>query len=171
MRFLNDEAARMEQDNASSAPAGAHVVGVKSWIAYFGTLVLAALLFFVLLPLAFMWNEIAAGVVFVASALLVGYRLLLLRSVQLYYDDVGVWTYSGVLPWKKGVTGVKWRDMDEATFSPGFWSWISGSYTVRIGHRFTKANEIVLTNIARGKAAVATLNAYQQELIRTNAID
>ncbi|MET0855579.1 MAG: hypothetical protein ABWY27_02410 [Telluria sp.] len=161
----------MEEDNSAKASANAHVVGVKSWIAYFGTLVLAAILFFGLLPLAFMWNEIAAGVVFVVSAILIGYRLLLLRSVQLYYDDVGVWTYSGILPWKKGLTGVKWRDMDEATFVPGFWSWLTGSYTVRIGHRFTKANEIVLTNIARGKAAVNTLNAYQQDLIRTNAID
>ncbi|WP_426174533.1 hypothetical protein [Massilia sp. TWR1-2-2] len=161
----------MEEDNSAKASANAHVVGVKSWIAYFGTLVLAAILFFGLLPLAFMWNEIAAGVVFVVSASLIGYRLLLLRSVQLYYDDVGVWTYSGILPWKKGLTGVKWRDMDEATFVPGFWSWLTGSYTVRIGHRFTKANEIVLTNIARGKAAVNTLNAYQQDLIRTNAIN
>jgi hypothetical protein len=159
-----------DQDTATHVPAAAIVVGVKSWIAYFGTLLLAALLFFGLLPLAFMWNEIAAGVVFLASAIVIGYRLLLLRSVQLYYDDVGVWTYSGILPWKKGVSGVKWRDMDEATFAPGFWSWVTGSYTVRIGHRFTKANEIVLTNIARGKTAVATLNAYQQELLRTNRI-
>jgi hypothetical protein len=171
MRFLNGEASSMEEDNASKTSAHAHVVGTKSWIAYFGTLVLAALLFFGLLPLAFIWNEIAAGVVLVVSALLVGYRLLSLRSVQLYYDEVGVWTYSGILPWKKGVSGVKWRDMDEATFVPGFWSWITGSYTVRIGHRFTKENEIVLTNIGRGKAAVTTLNAYQQELIRTNVIN
>jgi hypothetical protein len=42
---------------------------------------------------------------------------------------------------------------------------------VRIGHRFTKANEIVLTNIARGKTAVTTLNAHQQELIRANVIN
>ena len=161
----------MEEDNASAPPDRAHVVGTKSWIAYFGTLVLAALLFFGLLPIAFMWNEIAAGVVFIVSALVVGYRLLLLRSVQLYYDDVGVWTYSGVLPWKKGVSGVKWRDMDEATFEPGFWNWVTGSYTVRIGHRYTKGSEIVLTNIGRGKAAVTTLNAYQQELLRTDAIE
>ncbi len=160
----------MDQDTASQVPAAAIVVGVKSWVAYFGTLLLAALLFFGLLPLAFMWNEIAAGVVFLGSAVVIGYRLLLLRSVQLYYDEVGVWAYSGILPWKKGVSGVKWRDMDEATFEPGFWSWVTSSYTVRIGHRFTKANEIVLTNIARGKAAVATLNAYQQELLRTNRI-
>ena len=161
----------MEQDIAASSPAHAHVVGTKSWIAYFGTLVLAALLFFALLPIAFLWNEIAAGVVLVVSALVVGYRLLLLRSVQLYYDDVGVWACSGILPWKKGVTGVKWRDMDEATFAPGFWSWVTQSYTVRIGHRFTKSGEIVLTHIGRGKAAVATLNACQQELLRTDAID
>jgi hypothetical protein len=170
MRFLNKEALWMEEDNAAKPSANAHVVGVKSWIAYFGSIVLAALLFFGLLPLAFMWNQIAAGVVFVLSAILIGYRLLLLRSVQLYYDDVGVWAYSGILPWKKGVSGVKWRDMDEATFSPGFWSWVTGSYTVRIGHRFTKENEIVLTNIARGKLAVTTLNAHQQELIRKEVI-
>ena len=88
----------MEQDNASTPSVHAHVVGTKSWIAYCGTLVLGALLFFVLLPAAFLWNEIAAGVVLVVSALVVGYRLLLLRSVQLYYDDVGVWAYGGILP-------------------------------------------------------------------------
>ena len=161
----------MEEDNATRSSPNAHVVGVKSWIAYVGVMVLAALLFFVLLPLTFMWNEIAAAVVLVVSAIIVGYRFLLLRSVQLYYDDVGVWVYSGVLPWKKGVAGVKWRDMDEATFEQGFWSWITGSYTIRIGHRFTKASEIRLTDIARGKDAVATLNAHQQGLIREGRID
>ena len=105
------------------------------------------------------------------SAFVVGYRFLQIRSVQLYYDDVGVWMFSGVLPWKKGVAGVKWRDMDEATFEQGFWSWISGSYTIRIGHRFTKSSEIKLTNIARGKEAVATLNAHQQGLIREGRIE
>lgn len=160
----------MEEDIAAGAPPRAHVIGVKSWIAYAGLALLAALLFFGLLPLAFVWNQAAAAAVLVASALLVGYRFLLVRSVQLYYDDVGVWLYSGVLPWKKGVSGVKWRDMDEATFVNGFWSWATRSYTVRIGHRFTKDSEIVLTNIARGKDAVATINARLQELIRANAL-
>ena len=161
----------MEEDNASRSSPNAHVIGVKSWIAYVGVFVTAALLFGVLLPLAFMWNEIAAAAVLVVSALIVGYRFLSLRSVQLYYDDVGVWVYSGILPWKKGVAGVKWRDMDEATFEQGFWSWITASYTIRIGHRFTKASEIRLTNIARGKDAVAMLNAHQQGLIREGRAD
>ncbi|MBW8901775.1 MAG: hypothetical protein JF619_27520, partial [Massilia sp.] len=119
----------MDADYAVNAAPNAQVIGVKSWLAYAGTFVLAAILFFGLLPLAFLWNQIAAAAVFIVSALLVGYRLLELRSVQLYYDEVGVWVVAGILPWKKGVTGVKWRDMDEATFVQGFWSWLTRSYT------------------------------------------
>ena len=160
----------MEEDNAARASSQAHVIGTKSWIAYCGTLLLALILFGGVLPLAFMWNEIAAAVVLAVSAIWVGFRLLALRSVQLYYDDIGVWIYQGILPWKKGVTGVKWRDMDEATFVNGFWSWATGSYTVRISHRFTKASEIVVPSIGGGKQAVATLNAQQQQHIRADSI-
>lgn len=160
----------MEEDNAASAAPQAHVIGVKSWVAYARLAVLAAVLFFGLLPLAFLWNQWAAAAVFTGSALLLAYRFLLVRSVQLYCDDVGVWVYSGVLPWKKGVSGVKWRDMDEAVFVNGFWSWATRSYTVRIRHRFTKDSEIVLTHIARGKDAVATVNGRLQALIRANAV-
>lgn len=161
----------MEEDNAVSVAQGAQVVGVKSWLAYAGVVLLALVLFFGALPLAFMVSEIAAGVVLVLSALIVGYRFLLVRSVQLYYDDIGVWAYSGVLPWKKGVTGVKWRDMDEAVFVQSFWNWATGSYTVRIGHRFTKSSEIVLTNIANGKHAAGVLSARHQDMIRAGIID
>ncbi|PWF41214.1 hypothetical protein [Massilia glaciei] len=161
----------MEQDNAGQVGAGAIVVGTKSWVAYLGTLLLAAVLFGGLLPLAFIWNETAAAVVLAVSALIVGYRILSLRSVQLYYDDIGVWVYSGILPWKKGLDGVKWRDMDEAVFEPGFWGWVSGSYSVRIGHRFTKNSEIYLTHIGGGRDAVVRLNKKQQELMRAGVID
>jgi hypothetical protein len=160
----------MEEDNASSTGPNAHIVGVKSWIAYLGLMVLAVFLY-ALVPLAFMVNELAAAAVMVVATLIVGYRFLVIRSVVLYYDDVGVWVFSGVLPWKKGVAGVKWRDMDEATFEQGFWSWISGSYTIRIGHRFTKGSEIRLTTIAGGKDAVTKLNAHQQALIREGRIE
>jgi hypothetical protein len=160
----------MEEQNRLTAPS-AHVIGVKSWLAYAGVAALAVILFGVLLPLAFLWHEMAALAVLVLSALLVGYEFLLVRSVQLYMDDLGVWVHSGVLPWKKGVSGVKWRDMDEATFVNGFKSWATRSYTIRIGHRFTKDSEIVLTNIARGKDAVALLNARHQDLIRSGAVD
>jgi hypothetical protein len=162
----------MEEDNTSSTGPNAHVVGVKSWIAYVGVFLLAAVLFGVVLPATFMYgNEIAAAIVMALSVVIVGYRFLVLRSLVLYYDDVGVWVYSGVLPWKKGLAGVKWRDMDEASFEQGFWSWISRSYTIRIGHRFTKASEIRLTNIAGGKDAVGALNAKHQAMIRAGDVD
>jgi len=123
------------------------------------------------LPLAFQWNEIAAASVLALSAVLVGYRFLLVRSVQLYYDDLGVWVFSGVLPWKQGVSGVKWRDIDEATYVNSFVSWATRSYTIRIGHRFTKGSEIVLHHIAGGRRAVETINAVHQDLIRSAAFE
>jgi hypothetical protein len=160
----------MELDKAATAPQ-ARVIGVKSWMAYAGVLALAVLLFFVALPLAFQWNEIAAAAVLAGSALLVGYQFLQVRSVQLYYDDVGVWVVSGILPWKRGVFGVKWRDMDDATYANGFVSWVTRSYTVRIGHRFTRENEIVLHHIAGGRKAVETINALHQQMIRSGAVE
>lgn len=157
----------MEEDNRLIPAANATVLCGKSWTAYLGTVVLAILLFFVALPATFHYfNELAAAGVLVVSALVVGYRVLLIRSYQLYYDDVGVWLYSGILPWSKGVTGVKWRDMDEALFIQSFWSWLFKSYSIRIGHRFTKSSEIYLTSMARGKDAVITLNARLQDMIR-----
>lgn len=169
----------MNEENATSSGPHARVVGVKSWVAYLGVFFLAAILFGIVLPLTFTFGdriapgfgEIAGAVVMAGSVLVVGYRFLMLRSVQLYYDDVGVWIYSGILPWKKGVSGVKWRDMDEATFEQGFWSWITRSYTIRIGHRYTKNGEIRLTDIASGKDAVARLNTRHQDMIREGIVE
>jgi hypothetical protein len=42
---------------------------------------------------------------------------------------------------------------------------------VRIGHRFTKDSEILLTHIANGKDAVATINARLQDLIRASVVN
>jgi len=158
-------------DTQSDMPAQAQVIGRKSWLAYFGVAVLAAILLGVLLPLAFLWNETAALCVLLGSGAILFYRVALLRSVQLYVDDAGVWVHAGVLPWKKGVTGVKWRDIDEATYAQGFWSWLTRSYMVRIGHRYTRTNEIVLSNIGGGKQAVATINARLQALVRSGLAD
>jgi len=162
----------MDDDNASSTGPRSTVVGVKSWLAYLGNIVLALILFGAVLPLTFHFaGELAAAVVMAIAAIIVIYQFLVIRSVQLYYDDVGVWLVSGVLPWDKGITGVKWRDMDEATFVQGFWSWLTRSYNIRIGHRFTKSSEIILTNIAGGKNAIAALNSHHQSLIRDRVIE
>ncbi|MFN3789476.1 hypothetical protein [Massilia sp.] len=160
----------MKLDKAATA-AQARVIGVKSWTAYAGVLALAALLFLVAVPFAFRWNELTAAAVMAGSSLLVGYRFLLVRSVQLYYDDIGIWVVSGILPWTRRVAGVKWRDMMEASYAGGFFAWITRSYTVHVGHRFTPGSSIVLHQIARGREAVETVNAIHQQMIRSGAVD
>lgn len=154
--------------NESVKGDGVHVVGVKSWLPYCGTLVLAALLFFVALPYAFTWGEMPAAVVFGLSALLVGYRIASTRAVVLYYDDAGVWVHAGVMPWQRGVHGLKWRDMDEAAYERSFWSWLTRSWTVKVSHRTTRANVILLTHIAGGRNAVALLNGRHQQWLQAN---
>ncbi len=161
----------MEQDTATHISAHSTLVATKSWTAYIGIFLVALVLFGLLLPGAFLVNELLALAVLAGSAVIVTYQVLLIRSHRLYYDDVGVWMYSGILPWKKGVAGVKWRDMDEATFVPAFWSWLFKSYSIRVGHRFTKSSELLMTDMGGGREAVQTLNAYHQELIRSNKID
>lgn len=132
--------------------------------------VLIAVIAVFLLRLAFNYSELAAAGVLAVSTLAIGYRVLLIRSVQLYYDDVGVWLYSGVLPWARGVRGVKWRDMDDATYTPSFLSWLLRSWTIRVGHRFTKDAEIVLSSMARGREAATLINQRHEQLIRENRL-
>ena len=160
----------MQLDKAATT-AQAHVIGVKSWVAYSGVVALAVVLLAGALRLAFLWNDLVAAGVLAVSALLLAYQFLRVRNVQLYYDDVGVWVYAGVLPWKKGVSGVKWRDIDEATYVKGFFSWATRSYTVRIRHRFATHSEVVLRNIAGGRRAVETINAIHHDLIRSGGFD
>ena len=147
---------------AVQSDGGAHVVGVKSWLPYLATIIIAALLFFVALPFAFRWGDVPAGAVLALSALLVAFRLASTRSVVLYYDDAGVWVYSGVMPWSRGVVGVKWRDFDEAAYERNFSSWLTRSWTIRISERPNRANAILLTHMAGGKAAVVALNAQSR---------
>lgn len=90
---------------------------------------------------------------------------LTIRSVVLYTDDQGVWVYSGIFPWSKGTRGVKWRDVEDAVYFPNFLSWLLKSYTVRIGHRFTKSSEITLSHIARGQAAVIHINDFHRTVL------
>lgn len=94
-----------------------------------------------------------------------------MKSFHLYFDDVGVWVYSGVLPWNKGVAGVKWRDLDEAVYFQSMGSWLFKSYSIRIGLRFTKSSEILLSHWARGNEVVMEINGQHQALVRASALN
>jgi hypothetical protein len=109
------------------------------------------------------WDWIVTLAVLLAMVWVV-YDFLYLRSVVLFTDDTGVWMQSGVFAWEKGVSGVKWRDISEATYTTGFVSWALRCYTVRVGHRFTNGAELNLRNLHRGNLAVEHINAVLQRL-------
>ena len=159
----------MDQDNATTAATNMHSLGRKSWTAYTGTAILALILLAVVVVAA-IGNVIAGLVVLVVALLVLALKFFSIRSHHLYMDDVGVWVFSGILPWTKGVTGVKWRDLDEATFYQSMFSWMFKSYSIRIGHRFTKDSEIFLSHWNRGNDAVVTINTRHKELVRANAL-
>lgn len=159
-----------DQENTAAARSNVKHIGNKSWTAFIGITLAALLLFPILVIIAWSASGIAGLVVLVLSVLYVTYKVLVIRSYKLYQDDVGVWVYSGVLPWKKGVAGVKWRDLDEAVYFQTLWSWLFKSYSMRIGHRFTKSSEIFLSHMARGHNSVVEINSRHQELIRSGAL-
>ncbi|AZF07693.1 hypothetical protein [Pseudomonas sp. R5-89-07] len=109
--------------------------------------------------------SVSVVVLLFAFAVLI-YKILYLRSVYLYTDSVGVWLYQGILPWRRGYRGVKWRDIEDAMYFTGFLSWVFRSYTVRIGHRFTKTSEILVTHLARGNKAVEHINQLHQDILK-----
>lgn len=160
----------MEQDNAPNVGSDAVKLGGKSWTAYFGIALIAMIALPIAIALAWRASLGLGLVVLLVALAILTYQVLEIRSYQLYYDDVGIWLFSGILPWKKGVVGVKWRDLDEAIYFQTFWSWLFKSYSMRIGHRFTKESEIILSHMARGHESVMKINEKHQELVRSNLL-
>ena len=132
--------------------------------------VLVGMVLFIVSVTAWGASAIAGFIVSLLSLAYIVYQVLLIKSYHLYFNDAGVWVFSGVLPWNKGVAGVKWRDLDEAVYFQSMGSWLFKSYSIRIGHRFTKSSEVLLTHWARGHEAVMTINEQHQELVRAGAL-
>lgn len=156
----------MEQDYSDALPAGAHVLPGKSWTAYLGLAGIVLLGIFLTALLALFAGLPAGGVLLVLLLGYAGFRFAEIASYRFYYDASGVWVYAGILPWAKGVSGVKWRDLDEAIYEQNFWSWLFKSYTVRIGHRFTKSSELLLTHMHHGDQSVMAINQQHKLHIR-----
>lgn len=133
----------------------------KSWVAY----IFPA--FIILIAVAFYFKFSFSYSYLVALAILLKgvYLLFLNKSYELFINETGVWVFSGIFPWSRGVNGVKWRDLDEAVYYTGFVSWLTRSYTVRISHRFTKGSEIVLSHMQAGGKAVEKINALHDNII------
>jgi hypothetical protein len=124
----------------------------------------------ILVPICFSMSKIVGFLALIGWIALTVLKYLELKSYQLYYDNDGVWVSSGVMPWNKGRIGVKWRDLDSASYFTGATSWALKSYSLLLQHRFTKSSEISLTNMAKGDTAVLAINELHNELIRQNLI-
>jgi hypothetical protein len=157
----------MDQNIATDVSAGATFLCAKSWIAYLWLVLVAAMLM-VALPFVYQWNMWAAIAMMAVGWTFIGYNALHTYSQRLYCDHLGVWLQIGFLPWNKGIVGVKWRDIDEATFSQNLFSWIFRSHTIRIGHRFTRSSEIYLPSMSNGKETVVFINTKLMGLIQEN---
>ncbi|MDH5181223.1 MAG: hypothetical protein OEZ39_11565 [Gammaproteobacteria bacterium] len=160
----------MEQNNRSNDNTDIISLGGKAWTAYVRVILTALFLFLIVTPAAWSASAMAGVIILAGSLAVVAYQFLLLRSFHLYFDDVGVWVYSGILPWSKGITGVKWRDLDEAVYFQSIGSWLFKSYSIRIAHRYTKSSEIILSHWTRGDEAVMTINGQHQELVRAGML-
>jgi len=154
-------------DSAENFDAAADpiVLARKSWIVYIWPTVLYVAILYVLFTYAWSISKLITLPMIMLCFAAYFYKLLSLRSYMLYYDDNGVWVFSGVFPWSRGVSGVKWRDLDEAIYFQNFLSWMFNAYTIRVSQRQTKTAEILLDMIHMGQSAVQTINHVHHSLL------
>lgn len=141
-----------------------------SWVSH--VIPFLVTLFFCSIGVAlYQWIPIVGIVVCAFFLILFVSGVLSRRSVNLYFNEHGIWVRSGILPWTKGVNGVQWRDIDDAVYYTGFIAWAFNSYRIRVGHRFTKGSEIFLWSVADGRKFVEEVNRRMIERQRSQAID
>jgi len=159
----------METNNNTSSLGGT-ILARKSWLNYVLLVFTTLLLFLGSIIVLAASNFMVGSFAVVISLSWFTYRLLALRSYKIYYDDTGVWIFSGILPWTKGISGVKWRDLDEAVFYQSMLGWVANSYTVQLSHRYTKTNEIFMTHTAKGRDVSGQINSIHQEMVHSGTI-
>ena len=154
-------------------------LGKKSWLAYVKSLIFSifpVVMIGLILEIldGFGWlpfsSDIIDNVVLIGFIGLFLYSLWDISSYRLYYDEEGIWMSSGVLPWTKGVRGVKWRDLDSASYKINAIAWFTNSYDVILNHRYTKENEIYLSDMWKGNKMVAIINEEHNKLIVNSEI-
>lgn len=150
---------------------GGTTLGRKAWTAYVGLVLVAVLLLGLVVPLAWHYSHGAGAGLALVIVAVTAFKATELRAFRLYYNDMGVWLYSGLMPWNRGVRGVKWRDLDDATYTRSMGSWLLKSYSIRIGHRFTRSNELVLKGISHGDKAVVAINQKLAEMAGANRLN
>ena len=133
------------------------IIARKSWVAY--ALLISARLFLTLFAaiVMLMVDPTAAVAATILGVAWTVYGVLWLKTFELYMDADGVWLFRGILPWNKGINGIKWRDIGGSLYGNGFSSWATKSATITVEHRFTKTSSLVATEMAHAKTAAGLL--------------
>lgn len=114
------------------------------------------------------WLGLLGGLIALLALAWFWYRVAVLRSVRLYTDSHGIWQRRGAFPWSRNTYGVRWRDLERATFTGGVGAWLMRSYHIRIGHRFTRSSELALEHVPHGKRVVELINAMHSRWLAAN---
>ena len=114
----------MDENNNAVASGQSLILGSKSWTAYIKISLLAFFLLLIVTPVVWSSSKPIGALVLLLSIALIVYKSLAIKSYQLYFNDTGVWVFSGILPWNKGVRGVKWRDLEDAVYVQSMGSWL-----------------------------------------------
>jgi len=86
------------------------------------------------------------------------------RSLILFYDDDGIWVYSGVFPWTKGTRGIQWEHVGQATFQLGLLSWIFKSYDITVTNKFKENANLTVEGVGSGNEAVTIFNSIAMHI-------
>ena len=148
-----------------------------SWLAYlkifiFGILfyLLSAMSVFSIVSAwtASFLGRTAGGIAFIFLSLLYlsgfVYYLVKTRRCMAFTDDDGVWFYSRIFPWSRGLRGVRWENFDQAQFRTGIFSWLCRSYTVYLLDRYGKT--VMIKDLSDGRDWSASVNDAAAGLYR-----
>jgi hypothetical protein len=130
----------MEQDFSQAPTSDITTLARKSWTAYVSVCVAFFVLGVIVIPICLWFSKTAGVIAGLLILVALAYRIAELRAFHLYWTDAGVWAYTGILPWSRGVRGVKWRDIDDATYTRGMLSWMLRSYSIRVGRLRSESN-------------------------------
>ena len=149
-------------DEASLPPSGVPLAR-KSYVAYVRPLLVAATLVALLSSLPRSGVSDAVRVVLLLSTVAwTAFRVAELKSVVLFLDIDGVWVHAGVLPWSRGVFGIRYRDLDDPVLMQNLASWLLRSHTIVLRHRFASQAPIALDHMSNAPAALERIFRAQR---------
>jgi len=163
------ESGSSEQTAGDDNPVASKVaVYRQSWVAY-----VYPVCWRLILILTGVWltnySWMVGAIVVAVFTVGMGLKIIYIAKTRLRIDGDGVWIHSGIFPWNRGIRGIKWRDVEDASFSTGFIGWLLKSRLVFIGHRSNKIGTLFLNHVKHGDQAVMHINNLHIKMLENVA--